>query len=90
VHQQSSLIQGPLNRVGDIGALRTEVFGDSNLVVQQINGESQCFDGRLNEYREECLRLLNQLEEFSVGYIPQEENTKANILAQQASSYDVH
>jgi hypothetical protein len=34
--------------------------------------------------------LLNWLEKVSVGYIPWEENTKANILAQQASGYDVH
>jgi hypothetical protein len=57
--------------------------------VQQINGESQCFDGKLNEYQEKCLHLLNRLESVSVGHVPQEENKKANMLAQQASSYNV-
>jgi ribonuclease HI len=79
-----------LETLVELGVLHAKVFGDSNLVVQQIKGESQCFDGRLNEYREECLHLLNQFEKVSVGYIPREENTKANTLAQKASGYDVH
>jgi ribonuclease HI len=86
--EYEALLTG-LERFVELGVLHAEVFGYSNLVVQQINGESQCFDGRLNEYWEECLRLLNRLEEVSVGYIPQEENTKDNTLGQQASGYVV-
>jgi hypothetical protein len=26
------------------------VFGDSNLIMQEIRGESQCLDGVLNSY----------------------------------------
>jgi ribonuclease HI len=86
--EYEALLTG-LETLVELGVLHAEVFGDSNLVLQQINGVHQCFDGRLNEYREECLRLQNRLEEVSVGYIPQERNTKAIILAQQASGYDV-
>jgi ribonuclease HI len=86
--EYEALLTG-LETLLELGVLHAEVFGDSNLVVQQIKGESQCFNGRLNEYREECLHLLNQFEKVSVGYIPREENTKANTLAQQASGYYV-
>jgi ribonuclease HI len=86
--EYEALLTG-LETLVELGVLHAEVFGDSNLVVQQIIGESQCFDGRLNEYWEDCLLLLNQLEKVSAGYIPREENTKANTLAQQASGYDV-
>jgi ribonuclease HI len=34
----------------DLEVKKVEIFGDSNLVVQQINGESQCLDGMLNEF----------------------------------------
>jgi ribonuclease HI len=36
----------------DLGVRKVEIFGDSKLVVQQINGESQCLDNVLNEYQE--------------------------------------
>jgi ribonuclease HI len=79
-----------LETLVELGAPKAELFGDSKLVVQQINGESQCFDGRLNEYREKCLHLLDRLERVSIGLVPQEENKKANTFAQQAPGYDVH
>jgi ribonuclease HI len=34
----------------DLGARDVDVFGDSNLIVQQIRGDSQCLDGVLNSY----------------------------------------
>jgi hypothetical protein len=58
------------------------VFGDSNLIVQQIRGESQCLDGVLNSYRERCLDIVKLFDMFSIKYIPREENSKANRLAQ--------
>jgi hypothetical protein len=56
--EYEALLTG-LKTLAELGMLHAEVFGDSNLVVQQIKGESQCFDGRLNKYQEECIRLLN-------------------------------
>jgi ribonuclease HI len=78
--EYEALLTG-LETLVELGVLRAEVFGDSNIVVQQIKGESRCFNGRLNEYWEECLHLLNQFKKVSVGYIPREENMKANTLA---------
>jgi ribonuclease HI len=39
-----------LETLVEMGAREVEAFGDSKLVVQQINEESQCLDGLLNEY----------------------------------------
>jgi ribonuclease HI len=78
-----------LELIVDMGTKSVEIFGDSQLMVQQISSESQCLDGTLNEYRERCLYILRCLESFSVGHMPQESNVKANTLAQQASKYDV-
>jgi hypothetical protein len=60
------------------------VFGDSNLIVQQIRGDSQCLDGVLNSYRDRCLDIIKLFDTFSVKHIPWEENSR-DRLAQQAS-----
>jgi hypothetical protein len=49
-----------------------DVLGDSNLIVQQIKGDSQCLDGVLNSL----------FDTFSIKHIPREENSRANRLAQ--------
>jgi hypothetical protein len=72
-----------------MGVDKVEIYGDSRLVVEQINGDSQCLDGVLNEYRERCLAILGRLKKFSVEHVPQGGNEKPNRLAQQASGYDI-
>jgi hypothetical protein len=52
-----------------MGVRNAEAFGDSMLVVQQIKGESQCLDGALNNYREECTGIIKLLESFSISYM---------------------
>jgi hypothetical protein len=41
----------------------------------------------LNYYRDRCLDIIKLLDTFSIKHIPREENSRANQLAQQASSY---
>jgi hypothetical protein len=65
------------------------VFGDSNLIVQQIRGDNQCLDGVLNSYRDRCLDIIKLFDTFSIKHIPWEENSRANQLAQQALGYVV-
>jgi hypothetical protein len=43
----------------------------------------------LNSYRDRCLDIIKLLDTFSIKHIPQEENSRANRLAQQASGYVV-
>jgi ribonuclease HI len=78
-----------LEYLRDLGARDVEVFGDSNLVMQQIRGEIQCLDGVVNTYRDRCLDIAKLFDMFSIKHIPREENSKANRLAQQASGYVV-
>jgi hypothetical protein len=65
------------------------VFGDSNLIMQQIMGDSQCLDGVLNSYRDKCLDIIKLFDTFSIKHIPQDGSNWANWLAQQASGYVV-
>jgi ribonuclease HI len=84
--------EGLLHRLDflrEMGGKEVEASGDSSIVVQQIKGESQCWDGVLNSYRDKCLELIKSLETFHINYIPREKNKEANTLAQQASGYEV-
>jgi hypothetical protein len=56
------------------------VLGDSNLIMQQIRGDSQCLDGVPNSYRDRCLYIIKLFDTFSINHIPREENSWANQL----------
>jgi ribonuclease HI len=71
----------------DLGVRDIDVFGDSNLIVQQITGDRQCLDGVLNSYQDKCLDIIKLFDTFSIKHIPREENSRANRLAQQALGY---
>jgi ribonuclease HI len=73
----------------DLGAKDIDVYGDSNLIMQQIRGDSQCLDGVLNSYRDKCLDIIKLFNTFSIKHIPWEENSLVNRLAQQVLGYVV-
>jgi ribonuclease HI len=52
-----SLLHG-LEYLRDVGARDVDVFVDSNLIMQQVRGDSQCLDGLLNSYRDRCLDTI--------------------------------
>jgi hypothetical protein len=43
----------------------------------------------LNSYRDKCIHIIKLFDTFSIKHIPQEKNSRANRLAQQASGYVV-
>jgi ribonuclease HI len=57
-----------------------EAFGDSLLVVQQITGVFQCFDGSLNAYLDKCLEIIALFNDFTVQHVSRDENIVANNL----------
>jgi ribonuclease HI len=75
--EYESLLHG-LEYLRDLGARDVDVFIDSNLIVQQIRGHSQCLDGVLNSYRDRCLDIIKLFGTFCVKHIPREENSQAN------------
>jgi ribonuclease HI len=70
-----------------LGARDVDVFRDSNLIVQQIKGESKCLNGVLNSDRDKCLYITKLFDMFSIKHIHREENSRANQLALQALGY---
>jgi hypothetical protein len=72
-----------------MGVKHVKAFGDSQLVVQQVLEEYQCFDGTLNSYLEKYWGIIHSFDEFSIRHISRVENHRANNLAQDASSYRI-
>jgi ribonuclease HI len=64
-----------------------EAFSNSLLVMQQVPGVFQCFDGSLNAYLNKCLEIIALFDDFTVQYVSRDENTVVNNLAQQASGF---
>jgi ribonuclease HI len=55
--EYKSLLHG-LEFLRDMGARDVDVFGDSNLITQQIREDSQCLDEVINSYRDKCLDII--------------------------------
>jgi ribonuclease HI len=75
--EYESLLHG-LEYLRDLRARDVDVFGDSNLIMQHIKGDSQCLDGVLNSYRDRCLDIIKLFDTFSIKHIPQEVNNRTN------------
>jgi ribonuclease HI len=72
-----------------MGVKHVKAFGDSQLVVQHVLEEYQCFDGTLNSYLKKCWGIIHSFDEFSIRHITRVENHRANNLAQDASGYRI-
>ena len=72
-----------------MGIKHVQAFGDSQLVVQQVSGEFQCFDGILNSYLERCWDIIRSFDEFEICHIFRTDNSRANDLAWRASGYHI-
>ncbi|CAN6691091.1 unnamed protein product [Malus baccata var. baccata] len=70
----------------DLGAAEVEIFGDSELVINQLNGEFKCRHITMARYYMAATQLLSFWEsEISVNHIPRGSNLAANEMAQLAS-----
>jgi hypothetical protein len=49
-----------------MGVKQVEAFGDSLLVMQQVSGVFQCFDGSLNAYLDKYLEIIALFDDFAV------------------------
>ena len=64
-----------------------EVFGDSQLVINQLLVLYESKGDVLRKYYEECRELLNSFSSVIMKHIPRNHNQEVNRLAQSASGY---
>jgi ribonuclease HI len=76
-----------LQILSSMGVKHVEAFGDYLLVVQQIAGIYQYFDGSLNTYLDKCLEIIALFDNFTMEHISRDKNTVTNDLAQQTSGF---
>ena len=62
------------------GARHVKVYGDSQLVVDQINGDSKTKHAGLLPLRAEAMELLDQFEDWDVAWVRREDNKRADEL----------
>jgi hypothetical protein len=76
-----------LQILSSMSVKHVEAFGDSLLVVQQVTGVFQCFDGPLNVYLNKYLEIIALFDDFTVQHVSRDENAVVNDLVQQASGF---
>jgi ribonuclease HI len=84
--EYETLLRG-LQYLREAGAVSVEVYGDSELVIKQLNGQYECKSDALRSYYEECREILKSFPLVILQHIPREHNEEANRLAQSASGY---
>ncbi|MCL5265154.1 MAG: ribonuclease HI family protein [Chloroflexi bacterium] len=63
-------------------------YGDSKLIVSQVNGSWRCKDSVLECWLARVWKALTELEEYCIVWIPREQNERANSIVQAARARD--
>ena len=64
-----------------------KIFGDANLIIQQVNNTFQANNVRLKAYRDEVWKLRDSFMFFDIFYIPRAMNHLDNSLAVSDSMF---
>ena len=86
IAEYEALILG-LNVAKDIGIKDIKVFGDVDLIIQQVKKTFQARHPRLKAYRDEVWRLKDAFDSFCISYIPRVKNQLANSIAMSTSMF---
>ncbi|RVW25748.1 hypothetical protein CK203_110119 [Vitis vinifera] len=73
----------------ELGIRQMEVFGDSNLVLRQIQGEWKTRDVKLRPYHAYLELLVARFEDLRYTHLPRAQNQFADALATLASMIDI-
>ncbi|XP_038678394.1 uncharacterized protein LOC119979838, partial [Tripterygium wilfordii] len=73
----------------DMGIRRLQVYGDSQLVIRQLNDEWETKDDKLIPYYQHIKKLVKFFDWIEFDHIPREENQIADALATLAAMFDV-
>jgi len=80
VAEYLALIEG-LTAVAEWKPDRLEVFLDSKLVVEQVNGNYKVKNAALQPLAAKATRLMGGFSDITVAYVPREKNKGADALA---------
>ena len=69
-----------------MGGKTVEMFSNSRLVIDQVKGQLEAWDTRMQEYLSQVRRIQTKFEFFDLSHIPRSGNTYADSLATLATS----
>lgn len=69
-----------------LGVNQIDIFGDSALVINQINKEWSCVDDMMIQYCQEVRKLENKNDGLRFAHIPRDKNGAADELSKLGSS----
>jgi ribonuclease HI len=84
--EYEALLRG-LQYLKEAKAISVKIYGDSELIIKQLNDQYECRNDILRNYYEECKEILKDFQLVILQHIPREHNEEANRLAQSASGY---
>nr|XP_009760510.1 PREDICTED: uncharacterized protein LOC104212849 [Nicotiana sylvestris] len=85
VDEYQELILG-LEMAVEMKRLQLKVFGNSQLVENQLLGSYEVKKPELRTYHDYAKKLMGWLSDVAIQHVPRKENKKANVLAALASS----
>ena len=86
IAEYEALLLG-LHATKDRGTKKLKVFGDADLIIQQVNKTFQAKNPRLRAYRDEVWRIKEFFDFFCISYIPRAQNQLADSLVVSASLF---
>jgi len=86
IAEYEALLLG-LNTTKDRGIKDIKVFGDADLIIQQVNRTFQAKHRRLKAYRDEVWRLKDSFDNLCISYIPRAKNQLGDSLTVSASMF---
>ena len=79
-----------LRASNDLGIQQISIYGDSELVVQQVRDKHQVKQDLLKVYRNEVWDMIdNYFIEFNISFIPRDHNQTSNSLALAATHFRI-
>jgi ribonuclease HI len=85
VAEYEALLHG-LHLVISLGIKRLLVYGDSLLVIQQVNKEWDCNKETMDAYVQEVRKLENKFSRLEIHHVIREHNISADILSRLGST----
>ena len=78
--EYSALIQG-IQACLDHKIYYVDIFSDSELIVNQVNGKYKLKDSKMIKLHAEVTKLCSELESLTISHVPREQNVEADHLS---------
>ena len=79
-----------LKALKNLNAKNIHIYGDSEIVIKQVQGSYQANHPRLRSYKNLVLDLLEGFKDYHFTITPRKENVVADALAVSASVFKIH